>query len=116
MIRVLRQNQAGIRPNHYCIDHLNHHKPQYLIFINFERAFDNIPHEVIRKALENVLTHLTELKYGDEICLMTQSYQDMVTQLAANKWGLKINGKAYESYALKHPILYSICYQWYAFS
>lgn len=174
---ILRRNQAGFRPNHSCVDHINtlriiieqsieFRTPLHLLFIDFERAFDSIPHtilwkvlkekgvpnklimmieelyrnatcsvlhngrtsstfnlttgvkqgctlspllfnimldSVLTKATENVrgirwtlTSHLTDLDYADDICLITQSFTDMKILLsaltsAATETGLKIN-------------------------
>lgn len=58
----LRPEQAGFRPNKSCIDHINSLRiiveqsaelrvPLYLIFIDFQRAFDSIHQSAIWQAL-----------------------------------------------------------------
>lgn len=60
---TLRRQQAGFCPNKSCIDHVNTlriiveqsvewRSPLYLIFIDFEKAFDTLNHNVIWKSLQ----------------------------------------------------------------
>lgn len=61
----LRREQAGFRPNRSCVDHINTirmiieqsvewNNPVYLLFVDFERAFDMVRREAIWNALTNI--------------------------------------------------------------
>lgn len=61
----LRHEQNGFRPNRSCVDHINTlriiveqsvewRSPLFLLFVDFERAFDTIHRDAIWKALYNV--------------------------------------------------------------
>lgn len=58
----LRPHQAGFRPHRSCVDHINSlrviveqsaewRSPLYLLFIDFEKAFDTLDHKTIWNAL-----------------------------------------------------------------
>jgi len=55
---LLRKEQAGFRPHRSCVGQINtlrivveqsleYHSPLYMIFVDFERAFDPLKHSVI---------------------------------------------------------------------
>ena len=59
---LLRKEQAGFRPHRSCVDQINtlrivveqsieYRSPLYMIFVDFERAFDSLKHSVIWQTL-----------------------------------------------------------------
>lgn len=90
IFKVLEQNmrpeQAGFRPNKSCIDHINSLRviveqsaemraPLYLIFIDFERAFDCLDQSAIWKVLRcygvpEKMIRLIKALYDDAKCLV----------------------------------------------
>lgn len=62
MLLDIRSEQAGFRPNKSCVDHINSlriiveqsvewRSPLYLVFIDFEKAFDTLKHSAIWSTL-----------------------------------------------------------------
>lgn len=63
--KSLRNEQSGFRPNRSCVDQINtlriileqsaeYNSPLYLVFVDFERAFDTIKREAIWSTLEDI--------------------------------------------------------------
>lgn len=77
----LRKEQAGFRRNRSCLDHINSlriiveqsmewNKPLFLIFVDFERAFDTINRVVIWQCLYNIgipdkIIKIIQMLYSD---------------------------------------------------
>lgn len=81
---LLRQEQAGFRKGRSCVDHINTlrliieqsvemNSPLYLLFVDFERAFDTIHRTAIWSALQNLgipetIVNLIKELYRDAAC------------------------------------------------
>jgi len=86
---LLRKQQAGFRPHRSCVDQINtlrivveqsreYRPPLYMIFVDFERAFDPLKHSVIWQTLTargvpttRKLVNIIEELYNKSTC---QSY------------------------------------------
>lgn len=80
----LRKEQAGFRPNHSCVDHINTLRiiieqsiemrtPLYLTFIDFQKAFDTLSHNAIWtslrcKGVPTKIINLIKAMYDDSYC------------------------------------------------
>lgn len=89
---LLRKEQAGFRPNRSCADHINtlriiieqsveHNSQLYLLFVDFERAFDTLSRNALWNALalkgipEKIINLIKEL-YNDSTCVVRFNGQD----------------------------------------
>ena len=83
---LLRKQQSGFRPGRSCVDQINTlriiieqslewRSPAYLLFIDFERAFDKVSRNAIWEALkrfnvpDHIISLICELYNGAECCV-----------------------------------------------
>lgn len=81
---ILRKEQAGFRTNRSCADHVTtlrilieqsveFNSPLYLLFVDFERAFDTVSREALWASLNcrrfpEKIVHLIRELYTDDVC------------------------------------------------
>lgn len=116
---VLRKEQAGFRPERSCIDHIStiriiieqsveFQSPLYLLFIDFERAFDTLDQSRMWIILENYGIPMKILK------IMQELYKDVQCKVVHNgQCGRSINaGAGVKQGCILSPLLFIIVIDW----
>ena len=116
---VLRKEQAGFRPSRSCVDHINTlriiieqsvelRSPLYLLFVDFERAFDTLDHNRMWTTLENYGIPTKILNIIQEL------YRDVTCRVVHNgECGRKINvGAGVKQGCILSPLLFTIVIDW----
>jgi hypothetical protein len=116
---TLRKEQAGFRPGRSCIDHINTLRviieqseelqtPLYLLFVDFERAFDTLDHERMWTILEcyGIPTKVLNIVKG--------LYRDVSCRVVHNgRLGRQIKVKSgVKQGCILSPLLFTIILDW----
>ena len=116
---VLRKEQAGFRYGRSCVDHINRlriiieqsvefQSPLYLLFVDFERAFDTLCHNRMWTILEN---------YGiptKMLNLIQDLYRNATCRVVHNgELGSEINvGAGVKQGCILSPLLFTVVLDW----